>query len=354
MARLGMLSDDLFDGSRYISRFDAEDGIGIAKTMSKTADKVLRASGLINWSDSVKHTTRLAFLAHLADIPMKYGDIDKATKSMLDRYKITEAEFKLIKEASVNETHLNVTKLPMDLNLKVRQLVDEESKYGVLEPGIWEKTILELGTNPGTWSGETVRMITQFKSFLIVAFSTHLGRLMGLDTPMDKVKYGVRLGAYGLAVGTMITAMDDLTKGIDPTSRDYDDPATYAKVLMRSGVFGVVGDTVLKDYKYGETPFDIMDLANSPVVSMARRAGIDIKNMVTEPNAENAGDVLRRIGKSLPGQNIWYSKMITNELGRAMMLLANPEYAKVFRKMDKRQEKRLKKEGLEQIDFFNK
>lgn len=136
-----------------------------------------------------------------------------------------------------------------DLVMTVRRLFADETNYAILRPDAASTRFTTLGGGEGlrrgTWGGEAVRLIAQFKSFP-VAFTQ---RVMG------RAVYGHRkdatAGEIGTHIGTLVTGLmvagylsmtlKDLAKGYWPP-RNIADGRTILASFLQSGAAGIYGD----------------------------------------------------------------------------------------------------------------
>jgi hypothetical protein len=184
---------------------------------------------------------------------------------------------------------------------------------------------------------------------------THLTRIWKMDTAMGKAEYSIKLGLAGLTIGMFVLGLKDIKNGNDPTTRDYSDPKNYAEAIMVSGVAGPLGDMLLKEGKYGESMFDLVALGSSPALSLLSKPRKAIDNFVDEDKSfsEALGDSMRTTGQLIPGRNLLPTQWLTDEIGRDMLLLVNPDYQSKFDKIDSAKRARDSKSGLEEMpDFF--
>jgi hypothetical protein len=124
-----------------------------------------------------------------------------------------------------------------------------------LQPGVVERAILKRGTRPGTFEGEALRSMIQFKSFT----ATYVNRIIGRELyASGSVDYAGLIGVVlaTTAIGGGVVYLKQYAKGRDPsemTSRlaegDAKTIATFAAAAMsQGGGLGVLGDILFADY----------------------------------------------------------------------------------------------------------
>ena len=344
LAQLGFITDDLIQGLRSQNRFDPN--AAGTDMLSMSADKVLRASGLMTWTTGLKNSWKLSHLANLANQTQQYKTIPKKMQKQMKAYGITQKDWTEMRQQ--NKTMLDVTQLSDNLSYKMRQYINEESNYAVLEPGASNQAYMALGTHAGTLKGEAVRSAAQFKSFMVAGVLTHLSRIWKLDSVKDKATYGIQMTMMGTMVGMLVLGLKDIKNGNDPTSRDYTDPKNYAEALFASGMMGPLEELTKTDF--GQSPFDVFGVAGAPVISMLSKPG---RALLSDKDLEEKlGDVSRAVVSMVPGRNLLYTQWATDMIARDMLLMVNPEYQEKFNQIDRAKQARDKKSGLENINFF--
>jgi len=138
-----------------------------------------------------------------------------------------------------------IDKARRDLELNVLRFFADETSYGVVEVDARTRRTMTQGLRPGTFAGEAIRFIGQFKGFPM-AFTQRVG---------GRALYGHRKGATMLEksanIGTLLAGMTaagyaamtlkDMAKGYWPP-RDPADPKTWAAAFVQGGAAGIYGD----------------------------------------------------------------------------------------------------------------
>ena len=71
----------------------------------------------------------------------------------------------------------------------------------------------------GTWGGELVNSILQFKSFPIAMISNHWQRLQSMPSTAGKIGYAAELIAASTVLGALSVQMKSLAAGSNPQNR---------------------------------------------------------------------------------------------------------------------------------------
>lgn len=212
--------------------------------------------------------------------------------------------------------------------------------YGVLSPGVGEKALLYFGAKPGSPLGVALRLITQFKSFMVANFRRTWGReINGGQGALGAMAGIAEYAVTGATLGVLANGMNQLFKGQDPFSQWENDPTSAVLAgLTRAGTSSVIGDFLFSPVNRHSQ--NLAEYALGPTVGSAQTLWNAVDNMRKGENP--SGDLLRFTRGLTPFSNLWYTKLgldylIWNGLTEA----SNPGYLR-------RTERNMKKtQGLE-------
>lgn len=130
---------------------------------------------------------------------------------------------------------------------KLQQLYADEVNSAVISPDARTLAFVRQGTQAGTPIGEALRLFWQFKTFGIAIIQrAFLREFYGYDYGRGG-RFGTSemrglaiLMAGGLAFGYLAMSAKDLIKGRKP--RPVDDPKTWAAAMAQGGAMGIYGD----------------------------------------------------------------------------------------------------------------
>lgn len=172
--------------------------------------------------------------------PDRIAEIDDAMLEPIVAKRLAGA-----KDAEARAAILNDAR--RDLQLDVLRFVADETSYGVIETDAktqrymqWNKTV-----RPGSFAGEVIRMIMQFKGFPLAFVDRVGGRLLmgqrkGIGAWERMGHIGTFLAGMTMAGYAAMVAKDSL-KGYWPP-RDPSDPRTWLAALQQGGAIGIYGD----------------------------------------------------------------------------------------------------------------
>jgi hypothetical protein len=322
------LTGDIF---RQMSSLDTTPG-----RMAKVADKFFKLTGQTWWQDAHTRGQGLILARNLADnAGNKFGDLDPRFRTTLNRYGIAEKEWAALAKAdtrvadgekfltpdavrSLDDATIKATVGKSDasprviadarreLEAKLQTYLHDQIREAMTIAGARERSMLSFGTSAGTWGGEAIRILMQFKTYPVTFIRRSINREVNRDG-LDYAGIGQLVAATTL-LGFASLAVKDIVKGREP--RWPEDPADQAKLWMaamkQGGGLGLYGDFLLGETNrvggtwgntllgptFGGTALDIEKVFN------AARKGED-------PSAQAVRGVLN----NTPFANLFYTRV---------------------------------------------
>lgn len=207
-----------------------------------------------------------------------------------------------------------------------------ETYNGVIRVGMRERQLITQGQRPGTFLGEGVRQVAQFKGYPLAVVTRILGRLTHEDKLMrilGKTLAGIGSFGYTLPKGegslfaSYIVAMTglgyvsllaaDTLRGLTP--RDPRDPKTALAAMLRGGGLGLYGDYLFGQYEHFGA--GLLDQMAGPTLSDASRLyGIYLKGSRWIEDQEDFPDteISNLFTQNTPGINLFYTRAAMNYL----------------------------------------
>lgn len=235
-----------------------------------------------------------------------------------------------------------------EIELAVGRFIADETSFGVVETDAASRRISLRGTRPGTFAGEALRYVVQFKGFPIAFSQRVVGRaLFGGrgSTVGERVMSGLpHLGtllATLTAAGYASMAMKDTLKGNWPP-RDPSDPKVLAAAALQGGALGIYGDFLFGEAnRFGNSA---LETVAGPSVSTAANV-VNLYQSAIRGEA-SAAQGLNLILNNTPFLNLFYVKpaldyMFLNSLRE----MASPGY--------KRRQQRRLREDRGQTNFLS-
>lgn len=213
----------------------------------------------------------------------------------------------------------------LDLELGLRRYFADEVDFAVIETDEQTRRMMYWGTRPGTFAGEALRFVFQFKGFPIAYTNRVLGRaVMGGagSTPAERLlNNGWHIGhliAGTLAAGYMAMTAKDMLRGWWPP-RDPKDPMTWMAAAAQGGGAGIYGDFLFgRASRFGNGP---LETVAGPTLG-AGAGALNLLMHLREGDAK-AGDAFNVALQNTPFANLWYVRpaadfLVLNSLHEAM------------------------------------
>jgi hypothetical protein len=270
-----------------------------------------------------------------ADIEMLVADRLAAARkaSRVDEAKSPETKAK--READYAERRASIIDDGRrDMELSLLRFFADETSYGVIEVDNRSRRTMTLGQRPGTFAGEGMRFIAQFKGFPM-AFAQRVGgrAIFGQMDGPKSLSYWGHMGTIlaGMTMaGYAAMTMKDIARGYWPP-RDPSNPETIIAAFVQGGAVGIYGDFLFSRVnRFGggiaETAlgpgigsvFDFIDL-----IAKARDAGLSADEEV------RAADWLNYALQNTPFVNLFYTRPALDYLFiNSMREAASPGYLK--------------------------
>ena len=213
----------------------------------------------------------------------------------------------------------------------------DEQGMAVIEAGARERAKLYGSTEKGTWQGEMVRSMLQFKSFTAAIMMRHGGRMMGRKGMTSRAAYGVPLFFMASLLGGLVVQLRQIVQGNDP--QDITNFEFLRDSILAGGAVGIYGDI----FKGGMTPDGrgLADLIGGPImgdiVGVAKVGNRAVREAAGDEKA-NAGNEAIKLAKShIPAANLWYTRAATDHMiFNQLQEIANPGYLRRKEMRDKK------------------
>lgn len=350
---LGVGYDGLIDHmhARYVAEDSAPGWI------ARRQAEFFRATGLTGWTERNRAVAARMIAAEIGGhVGTAHADLPRRFRHVLSLHGIGERQWEALRHAQFREldgrtyvtpervralddmtvgrlvegrvTGAKIFAARRDLELALRRLVADETRFGIIETDAAARRYVTWGTQPGTLAGEALRHIMQFKSFPIAFTQRVLGRAWhGAE---DQASAGV--GHIGALIGGLMVAgyasmtVKDFLRGYAP--RNPFDPEHILKVLpavlMQSGGAGIYGDFLFG--QANRVGGNVLETIAGPTLGGASRfVELWQQARAGEPRA---GQVLSAVMAETPYINIWYARPVLDVLVlNALREAASPGWA---------------------------
>ena len=194
-----------------------------------------------------------------------------------------------------------------DAEMAFRRFFAEEMLGSTLEPDAQMRRFMVRGTQPGTGTGEALRLIGLFKSFPIAYAQRVLASAVLGFRPGERGQQAAHIAGL-LALSTLLgyAAMTakDLVRGYSP--RDPSNYKTWLAALAQGGGIGIYGDFIFgQGSRFGNTA---LETVAGPALSGAANI-IGIWQRAKDGDAK-AGDALGVLLRETPFINLWWARPV--------------------------------------------
>lgn len=333
----------------FMSRFNAADDVPgqTAKMMSL----FFKLNLLQPWTESNKRGVTLMIANDLGrEASKSYAKLPDDLRRILGTYGIDQKGWEAARKGAKKGPDGRMYLVPGEIpDVKMREnmfaLLISEADNSVPSPGARERAIIRRGYRPGTFAGEGIRFLTQFKSFGVTALTKSVGRHMygyGAKSMREQLQRGVgaNMGIVNSIVGTTVLGyyvmqLKEVAKGREmrpPT------PETFIAAAMQGGGLGIYGDFLFGEAnRYGGGTLQTIAGPGigtaSEVIDLLQRT----RGVVAGGDEDLRGDAIRLLKGNTPFANLFYTQQAMNYLvWYQLQETVNPGY---LRRMERRIER---------------
>lgn len=248
----------------------------------------------------------------------EFAALNPRLQASLRRYGIEQPEWDAARPSAAKADDGRMHLIPdsiedQKLKDKFQTYISDQIAEGANEPTAYARNLAALGTSPGTWSGELMRSMMQFKSFAITMMERQWGRELyrgGLDVPGVMLLAGMTTG-FGF-LGQQLRNLTNNTQQHVPQ-----DAAGWVGLIKDSmvngGAMGLVGDAMRSNL---HSSADFAKSVMGPAFTLPADAISGLKNTIEggKKGHEAAGlDALHQIGQDVT-PNYWATTAAYNYL----------------------------------------
>ena len=333
----------------FMSRFnEADDVPGQTSKMMATFFKL---NLLQPWTESNKRGVTLMIANDLGrEASKSYAKLPDDLRRILGTYGIDQKGWEAARKGAKKGPDGRMYLVPGEIpDVKMREnmfaLLVSEADNSVPSPGARERAIIRRGYRPGTFAGEGIRFLTQFKSFGVTALTKSVGRHMygyGAKSMREQLQRGVgaNMGIVNSIVGTTVLGyyvmqLKEVAKGREMRPAT---PETFIAAAMQGGGLGIYGDFLFGEAnRYGGGTLQTIAGPGigtaSEVIDLLQRT----RGVVAGGDEDLRGDAIRLLKGNTPFANLFYTQQAMNYLvWYQLQETVNPGY---LRRMERRIER---------------
>jgi hypothetical protein len=338
LARMGLALDSWYGRAHSANRFSDTYGTGAS---AKTAEAVLRLSGLEAWTEAGRKAFGIEFAGMLADNFGKTVDeLHPSVQRAFKTYGITKEDWDAFRATSPLEMKgTRVADLTADKSMKFHAMILQETDYAVPTPGARERAIATGGLERGSVWGQISRSAMMIKSFPITMITTHLYRGATQATLGGKMAYLGALSASTTLLGAFALQVKDVAAGREPREMDG---AFWGAALAQGGGLGLFGDFIVSDVnRYGR---GFVETLAGPMGSLVNDTFSltlgNVRQAIVGDETNVLGEAVKFVEDITPG--VWQTQLFMDSMFDHVRMMADPNYEKTLASMRR---KRMKEYG---------
>lgn len=329
-------------------------GINLVELTRRGADGLLRTTLLTPHTVGAKQALGLGFMKDWAEhAGTAFEQLGKGQRLALERYGIGAAEWDRLRSVAVDD-HDGVKLLrpgdlarrggegDLDAAIKFFALIDSETRFGTPGEQLRAQTMLALGGRGsaferGTVMGELAHSATQFKTYSVIATTTHIMRMLYGRGALSRAQYAATLPIFLTIMGTVAFALRELAYGRDLP--DPEDPQTWARGFATAGGAGFLGDIGASAIAGQRgTTGAVASFITGPTIGGVIDPAINLTlgNLGEAARGEDtrlSSELFRQARMQIPGNNAWYAKLAADRMVLdRLQEIADPNHARSWRR----------------------
>jgi hypothetical protein len=356
--RSGLIADSYAQRAQAIQRVSVEQ---IGRSLPhRMAGFVMRASGLEAHTQAAKHAFGMEFLGHLADQSGKaFDQLDGPMQRAMTKYGISPADWDIARTRGVYEEdgvrlifpemlHQDgADRVGVGVANRIMDMVNTERGFALIETSAADKALVPgMNLRPGSFEGELIRSMVQYKAFPIAMMARHLSRGMEGYRAGDHGKYMVGLVASLTLMGATAMQLKAIANGKDP--RDMTDWKFWGAAFMQGGGAGIFGDFLNSATTRADQSLYMAFFAGptGSLIDEAAKTTFGQAGKIGEDKETNIGrDMARFMRRNTPGTSLWYSRLALDRLlWDRLQEIADPNAGASFRRIEDKARKEVNQE----------
>ncbi|MDI7862528.1 hypothetical protein MRS76_11205 [Rhizobiaceae bacterium n13] len=341
--QLNLTAATVLDTAVGTKRFDDElVGQGIT---GRTADAVMRLSGINTWTEGLKRAFSMEFMGAIArQTDRKFSDLDAMFRGFLTRYGFTPDDWDKLRVAPQLEADgarfFDVNAVEDErLADRLMSAVIDERHFAVIEPDARIRGAMAAGLQRGTIIGEAVRSATQFKSFPMTYMMTHMMRSLTQGDLSNRAYRTAQQVLLMTIAGATVVQMQSIIAGRDPQDmRPMDNPRFWLEAFIRGGGGGMLGDFAHSSVTRGGEGITQMVMGPGPGAVVSATG--DLAQALAGTKDMSGKTFAQHLKAWTPGSSLWYSKLATDRLiFDNIQAMIDPNYRQSFARYERRMKK---------------
>jgi len=332
---------------------------GLSRVTGRMSEVVIRAQGLAHHTQALRDAIGSQVMSHLGGLAgtswEKMGPVDKR---LFTTYGMGKKEWDALRKGALNQGFLDPAKLARegegaarDAAVKMLGAIAGLQRTAVPEGNSITRALMLGKTQAGTWEGEFLRSVAQYKGFPMGAMMMHAFR--GMESFADKDgqwfrgQYVANLIVNTTVLGAAALQLKNLAAGKDPEPMDGKHAARFwLNAFAQGGAGGIFGDQLKAMFSAQrmDDPSRLLTPAAGFMLDMKQLAFGKVQDAANEREGHGGREVTRLLHKYVPG--VFYTRLALDRLVLdTLQKRLDPDSASAFA----RQEDRARKEQQTQF-----
>lgn len=307
---------------------------------------VMKASLLESWTNIGQMAHQMELSTALARV-IDENKADAALMKLLSRYGIDEKALEKIAKSGITDVngvrYVNLSAMrdaDRDVGEKLYNLFLTERNAAIINSSLRTAALTHQGQAAGTFTGELMRCLFQYKAFPITHLIVHYGRFLREENFIAKATYIPAVVGLSTMMGAISLQAKQWING--KNSRPMDSKEFWTAAMMQGGGMGIVGDLLFSDVnRYGG---GIIPTFLGPSFGAFEDFGkLTVGNIQEASKGEDThigSELVQAAGRYVPGSNIWYLRIAYQRLFLDQFkYLADPKASRYFYNQERKTRK---------------
>lgn len=320
---------------------------GLSRVTGRMAEVVIRAQGLAHHTQVLRDAIGAEVQAHFGDLARTpFAELPAVDRRTLTTYGLDAADWEALRTKAIAGGLLDPARLAREgegaeRNAAVKMLgaIAGIQRMAVPEGNAVTRAMMVGRTQPGTWEGEALRSLAQYKGFPMSSFMMQYLRaiesLRDGDGQWFRGHYLASLMVATTVLGALSLQLKNIAAGKDPEPMYGDNGAKFwANAWAQGGAGGIFADQV-------KAMFSAQRIGDpARLVSPAAGFALDVQGLL-QGNIQDAiagrdphmgREAVRFANKYTP--DVWYTRLAMDRLiWDTMQRMADPDAAGTFSRM---------------------
>lgn len=325
---------------------------GLSRITGRMAEVVIRAQGLAHHTQVLRDSIGSQVQAHFGDVAhLNWTALPEIDRRTLTTYGMKADDWNAVR-GSVNQGLIDPARVARegegvkrDAAVKMLGAIAAIQRTAVPEANAVTRGLALGSSRPGTFEGEALRSIVQYKGFPMAAFLMHSFR--ALESLRDgegqwfRGQYLASLMITTTVLGALSLQLKNLAAGKDPEPMYGDNGAKFwASAFAQGGAGGIFADQVKSMFaaqRIGD-PARLMTPTGGFMLDGLGLTTGNIQDSIAGRESHAGREALRFANKYTP--DVWYTRLAMDRLvWDTLQKMVDPEAADTFSRMQERARK---------------